>query len=344
MKKRVAVAMSGGVDSSLTAALLQKQGFDVFGATMLVSEESEADAEEAKAAADDLGIEHFTFDFKQLFHDKVIKYFLQEYLQGHTPNPCVECNRHLKFGAFWESAVKLGAEFMATGHYVRSEKRPDGKYVLRKGIDEIKDQSYMLWHLQQNILTHCIFPLGGYQKSEVRKIAVQHNLKVADKPESQDICFIPDGDYRQYLRKKLPGAGKKGKIVDVNGNVLGEHEGLPFYTVGQRKGLGIAYKEPLFVVRLDADRNEVIVGTNSEVFSQELTVSGVNWIDGNKMDGKVQAEVKVRYSKKAAQAEIVSTGNNECRIIFVEPQRAITSGQSAVFYDKDRLLGGGIIC
>lgn len=343
MKKKVAVAMSGGVDSSLTALLLKEQGYDVFGATILVTADSQPVVDEAAAVAGDLGIEHHIFDMTDIFRKNVIDYFLIEYEQGHTPNPCVECNRHLKFKAFWQEAAALGADLMSTGHYVSCETGDDDIMKLRKGIDEAKDQSYMLWHLDQAILKRCLFPLGKMTKHQVRKLAGEKGLTSAGKKDSQDICFIPDGDYRRFLLERRPDIGTKGRIVGSTGRYFGEHNGLPFYTVGQRKGLGIAYSEPLFVTGLDAGRNEVIVGTAEQVFSSEMEIKDLNFISGKLPVDPFRAEVKIRYSKKAAPADIVYLGDQRAKIIFEVPQRAITLGQSAVIYNGDYLLGGGII-
>lgn len=342
MKKRVAVAMSGGVDSSLTAHILQERGYEVFGATMRLSAESDESVRDAQAVAADLGIEHYVFDFADIFSEKVIDYFLNEYRNGRTPNPCVECNRYLKFAAFWKKAEERGADLMATGHYIRM-KEINGNFIVLKGIDEQKDQSYMVYHLGQKQLRRCLFLLGEYTKAEVRSLALKYGIRTADKPESQDICFIPDGNTQKYLMNRMPKLSKRGKIVTQHGEVLGEHNGAAFYTVGQRRGLGVAYSEPLFVTDVNIGENEVIVGTAEEVYSNGLEAGCVSWLSDDLFDGRRRADVKIRYSKSSAPAEIVELGGGRVKVTFFEPQRAITPGQSAVFYDGERLLGGGII-
>ena len=343
-QQRAAVAMSGGVDSSLAAFLLRERGYDVFGATMYLTPESEEAVKEAKQAADDIGIEHYVFDMQALFREKVIESFAGMYKSGRTPNPCVECNRYLKFPAFWQAAADCGADFMATGHYVQLQRSAaTGKLELFKGRDDRKDQSYMLYHLDQGILEHCIFPLGGYLKEEVRNMAAELGLRSAGKAESQDICFVPDGDYSSFLERLSGKSMPEGDIVDSLGNVLGRHKGICSYTVGQRKGLKIARGEPLFVLDIDGARNEVIVGAANEVFSDGLVAEGISWIDGETLKKEIRAEVKIRYSRSSAAARILPAGNNQVRVLFDQPQRAVTRGQSAVFYAGSRLLGGGII-
>ena len=312
-------------------------------AEVRAAEAARAEAE-AKQAADDIGIEHYVFDMQALFREKVIESFAGMYKSGRTPNPCVECNRYLKFPAFWQAAADCGADFMATGHYVQLQRSAaTGKLELFKGRDDRKDQSYMLYHLDQGILEHCIFPLGGYLKEEVRNMAAELGLRSAGKAESQDICFVPDGDYSSFLERLSGKSMPEGDIVDSLGNVLGRHKGICSYTVGQRKGLKIARGEPLFVLDIDGARNEVIVGAANEVFSDGLVAEGISWIDGETLKKEIRAEVKIRYSRSSAAARILPAGNNQVRVLFDQPQRAVTRGQSAVFYAGSRLLGGGII-
>lgn len=350
MKKKVAVAMSGGVDSSLTAALLIEQGYDVIGVTMTLSEESrEAGGStaivDAKKVAEALNIPHYVVNYHKQFKDDVIKYFINEYAKGRTPNPCVRCNNTIKFGGLLEDCLKLGAEYVATGHYARIERDEEkGRYLLKKGLDERKDQSYVLYTLNQHVLKHFMLPLGNYSKEKTREMANKLNLPVANKPESQEICFIPNDDYKAYLKAKAPHILKSGDIVDVEGNILGQHEGVPLYTIGQRKGLGIAAAHPLYVVGLDVKHNRVIVGENKEVFAKGLVAKNLNFITKDKFNEKFVTTARIRYGAKACQCTVEPLDNgNLAKVLFAEPQRAVTPGQSVVFYDDDIVVGGGII-
>lgn len=350
--KRVAVAMSGGVDSSLVTLLLQKQGYDVFGITMLLSDEGrEANAEgdvpqhisDARQVADNLGIEHHVIDLRTEFKQQVKDYFIGEYLAGRTPNPCVICNERIKFREIWREAKALGADFMATGHYAQVSFCGDtGRYVIERGIDRRKDQSYALYRLPQDILAQLLLPLGGFTKAEVRSLAVEHGLAVADKPESQEICFIPDDDYKEFLRQWAPACQRPGDIVDTHGEVRGRHEGVAFYTVGQRKGMGISAPEPLYVVELKAAENQVVVGTAADVFAKGLTASQMKWMAVESLEEPVQATAKIRYGNRESTVLIYPEGEG-VRVEFDQPVRAVTPGQSVVFYQGDAVLGGGII-
>ena len=350
--KRVLVAMSGGVDSSMVAALLLEQGYDVVGVTMRLSEESRENASDEKAAtssvddarrvADMLGIVHYVVDFTAPFERTVIDYFLDEYQRGRTPNPCVVCNRHIKFGALLRQAEELGASYIATGHYARIERGADGVYRLRKAQNYAKDQSYVLYHLNQETLAHILLPLGRFSKDETRSMAEEYHLPVAHKAESQEICFVPHDDYKAYLRKRRPASVQRGEIVDQAGNVLGMHEGISFYTIGQRKGLGIAAPEPLYVIALDSAENRVIVGSSEAVYAQELIASDPRWTMWEELREERTVQAKIRYGKREAAATVVPEGVY-VRVRFAEPQRAVTPGQSVVFYENDILLGGGII-
>ena len=354
-QERVLVAMSGGVDSSMTAALLLEQGYDVIGATMRLSEDSrEALSEEnngempssivdARRVADMLGIPHYVVDFMASFEQTVIGYFLDEYQRGRTPNPCVVCNRHIKFGALLQKAAELGASYIATGHYARVERGADGIYRLRKAQNYAKDQSYVLYHLNQETLAHILFPLGSFSKDETRRMAEEYHLPVAHKAESQEICFVPHDDYKAYLRKKRPASVQHGEIVDQAGNVLGMHEGVSFYTIGQRKGLGIAAPEPLYVTALDPVENRVIVGAADEVYAQELIASHPLWTMWDVLREERTVHAKIRYGKKEATAVVSPYGDDSICVRFAEPQRAVTPGQSVVFYEDDIVLGGGVI-
>ena len=350
--KRVLVAMSGGVDSSMVAALLLEQGYDVVGVTMRLSEESRENASDEKAAtssvddarrvADMLGIPHYVVDFTAPFERTVIDYFLDEYQRGRTPNPCVVCNHYIKFGELLRKGEELNAQYIATGHYACVDHGADGIYRLRKGRDAAKDQSYVLYHLNQETLAHILLPLGRFSKDETRSMAEEYHLPVAHKAESQEICFVPHDDYKAYLRKRRPASVQRGEIVDQAGNVLGMHEGISFYTIGQRKGLGIAAPEPLYVIALDSAENRVIVGSSEAVYAQELIASDPRWTMWEELREERTVQAKIRYGKREAAATVVPEGVY-VRVRFAEPQRAVTPGQSVVFYENDILLGGGII-
>ena len=353
--KRVLLGMSGGVDSSVSAILLKKQGYEVIGITMKLWEGDEEDQEgsccnlsstlDAKRVCDIIGIPHYTLNFKEEFRNKVINNFICEYANCRTPNPCIECNRYLKFGAMYEKAKELECDYIATGHYAKVAY--DNKYqknVLKKSASIKKDQSYVLYNIPKELLDHIIFPLGDFEtKDEIREIARQNNLAVATKPDSEDICFIPDGNYKKFLEKHSDIKPKEGNIVNRQGEILGKHHGLYNYTIGQRKGLGISYKAPLFVLGFNKAKNEVIVGEEAELYRKEMKVGNINLLLMDKIEKPLDVTVKIRYSSKPAEALINQTEAGNVQVIFKEPQRGITPGQSAVFYIDDVVVGGGKI-
>lgn len=347
--KKVLLGMSGGVDSSVSAILLKENGYEVVGTTLEMFENSSCSSvntfEDAKKICDFLKIEHHIYDFKKVFEEKVINDFISCYANCRTPNPCIECNKYMKFGAMNEIAEKLKCDFIATGHYAKTEySEKYGRWVLKKSNAGKKDQSYVLWSVPKEILSKIIFPLSDFEtKDEIREIAKKHNLEVASKPDSEDICFIPDGDYKKFLNENSNIRPKVGNIVDLNGNVLGKHTGLYNYTIGQRKGLGISNPLPLFVIGFNSSKNEVIVGEEKDLYKKEMIVSDINLLAVDEIKTELDVEVKTRYSAKSAKAKIIQE-NKLIKVIFEESQRAITPGQSAVFYiDGDIVLGGGKI-
>lgn len=350
-KKRVAVAMSGGVDSSLVAARMLAEGYEVIGVTMLLFDATAATREtsasmigDAKRVADHLNIPHYVLDFRDVFQKQIVTYFLEAYAAGITPNPCVMCNEQIKFGAMYEEARALGADFLATGHYARVQYNAErGLYELRKGADTRKDQSYVLYHLTQRTLPHVLFPLGDLHKEDTRALAKELGLPVYNKPESMDICFIPDNDYIAFLERYIPQTMIPGEIVTTAGEVLGRHRGLPAYTIGQRKGLGIAAAAPLYVVRLDSANNRLIVGTNEELFRREVCGLAASFTETEALREPRRAEGKIRYAAKPATCTVYPDGERRIRVVFDEPQRALTPGQSLVLYEGDRVLGGAVI-
>jgi tRNA-specific 2-thiouridylase len=349
-KKKVVVGMSGGVDSSVTAYLLKKQGYQVIGITMKLTCEDEnyktkATIEDAIKVAKKLEIEHHVVDFTKTFQENVIDYFIDEYKIGRTPNPCVECNKYVKFGALLDKAHELGAYYVATGHYAKVYYYEDYKrYVLEKADTDGKDQTYTLYHLKQNQLQHILMPLGVYEnKKAIREIAKKIGLIVAEKGESQEICFIEDDDYNKFLKENADYKIIPGDFVDIKGRVVGRHKGIINYTIGQRKGLGLALGKPVYVVEIKPKENIVVVGENKDVFGQELIATHNNFITMDHLETPIDADVKVRYNGTAQKAKLIPLNENTLKVVFYEPVRGITPGQSVVFYNDNLLIGGGII-
>lgn len=354
-RPRVVVAMSGGVDSSVAAALLVEQGYEVIGMMMrLWSEETLTgraynrcctpdQMADARRIADRLKIPFYVLDTRDVFRKTVVDFFVEQHRQGYTPNPCIECNRHIRFEWLLNNALALDAQFLATGHYARIRQAADGGYQLLKARDDRKDQSYVLSVLSQNQLKHVLFPVGEYTKAEVRQLAERFGLPTASKHDSQDLCFLGDGDYRRFLREHAPDVMAVGPIVRRDGTIVGEHHGLANYTIGQRKGLGLFGPEPLFVIGMNPQRNALVVGTQAELGSTELSANRVNWVSGSVPADAFRAEVKIRYKAQPVPALVIPQGSDRIIVQFDEPVRDITPGQGAVIYDGDVCLGGGII-
>lgn len=348
-KKTVVVGMSGGVDSSVAAYLLKEKGYNVIGVTMQIWQEEESGCcglsaiEDARRVAHDLEIPYYVMNFRSEFKEKVVDYFIDEYLNGRTPNPCIACNRYVK----WESLLKrsrdIGADYIATGHYARIDKLENGRYSLKRSATLAKDQTYALYNLTQDQLKHTLMPVGEYTKEEIRQIADKIQLRVANKPDSQDICFVPDGDYAGFIEKTLDTELPTGSFVTIDGKVLGPHKGITHYTVGQRKGLGLALGYPAFVVEIRPETNEVVIGTNEDSLSNYVRANRLNFMSIEDLEGELRVWAKIRYNHKGAWCTIKKTGDDEVLCTFEEQQRAITPGQAVVFYDGDYVLGGGTI-
>lgn len=359
-RPRVVIAMSSGVDSSTSAALLVEQGYDVVGVMMRIWGEttggpstgsgqginrccSPKAVADARSVARHLGIPFYLLDFQDEFKKYVVDYFVAEYAAGRTPSPCIMCNRHIRFRFLLQRALALEADYLATGHYARVRQTADGRYQLLKGVDAQKDQSYFLYMLNQSQLRHVTFPVGGYTKPQVREMARRRGLLVAEKAESQELCFLADGDYRRFIRDYAPDAVQPGPILDQSGQKLGEHAGLPMYTIGQRRGLGIALGEPVYVLDVDRERNALIVGPDEELYQHALTLDGVSYVAGEPPAGEVAVTAKIRSMGSETPATLIPKDANQAVLVFESSVRAIAPGQAAVFYTGDAVLGGGII-
>ena len=356
MEKKALIAMSGGVDSSVAALLCQQAGFDCMGVTLKLYDNEDAglprektccsvdDVADARSVAFRLGMPFYVFNFKEAFRREVMDRFVQAYERGETPNPCVDCNRYIKFEKLMRRGEETGFPYIATGHYARVEfDGAAGRWLLKKGLDENKDQSYMLWSLTQWELSRLLLPLGGLTKERVRQLAEEHGFLNARKRDSQDICFVPDGDYAAFIRRWTGQEFPPGEFVGTHGEVYGTHKGIIHYTVGQRKGLGLSFPQPMFVKEIDTEKNQVVLAKAEELFSQEVTARDINLISVGSIPQPMEVKARVRYRQKEQPATVVQTGTDELKVVFHQPQRAITPGQALVLYQGDTVVGGGKI-
>lgn len=356
VKKKVVIGMSGGVDSSVAAYLLKESGYDVVGVTMQIWQDEELEkieedggccglsaVDDARRIAMQLEIPYYVMNFKKDFKEKVIDYFIDEYQKGRTPNPCIACNRYVKWESLLKRSLDIGADYIATGHYAQIVQLPNGRFALKKSATDAKDQTYALYNLTQEQLSHTLMPVGQYTKDEIRSIAEKISLRVANKPDSQEICFIPDHDYATFIEENIDGKIKEGNFVDQRGNILGTHKGIIHYTVGQRKGLNLALGHPVFVLEIRPETNEVVIGDADEVFARSLYADTLNFMSIEKLEEPMHVQAKIRYNHRGSSCTIQMVNENELLCTFDEPQRAITPGQAVVFYDGDIVVGGGTI-
>lgn len=346
MKEKIVIGMSGGVDSSAAAWLLLEQGYEVAGVTMKMFDcgknVGDSAVADAKAVCERLGIEHTVLDFTGPFKKQVIDYFIDEYQNGRTPNPCIVCNRTMKWQALLDYAQQIGAGKIATGHYAHIVKLPNGRYTLRQSAQG-KDQTYVLYRLTQDQLARTVMPVGGYPKSRIREIAADIGLKVADKPDSQDICFLPDGNYQKFLEENGSKVSEAGNFVTKDGTVIGQHKGITHYTIGQRKGLNLSMGRPVFVTEIRPKTNEVVIGDHDDLMKNTLSAGSLNWMSVDRPAAPMRVTAKIRYAHQGAPAWIAMDSEDTVKVTFDEPQRAVTPGQSVVFYDGDMIVGGGFI-